>query len=248
MPKLTDRVAIVTGGHRGIGGAIACTFAHEGADVVVADVCTDDQAKPVLHEIEHAGRRSMFVRCDVSREDDVRAMRETVLDAWKCVDILVNNAGILTQTPVAEMRVEEWDRVLAVNLRGTFLCCRAFLPHMLARGSGRIINIASQIGQAGEGGVAHYAASKGGIISFTKSLAREVAEQGVLVNAIAPGPIKTGIMPGTEEAEARKLDRLPIRRFGEVWEVAPTAVFLASDDSTYYVGQTLGPNGGDVML
>lgn len=248
MTRLENRVAVVTGGHRGIGRAIAEAFAREGSDVVVADVCMDEGAEPVLREIERAGRRGMFVGCDVSDEADVRSLIDGVLSAWGKIDILVNNAGILTQTPVSRMSVEEWDRVLAVNLRGTFLCCRMVLPHMVERGAGRIINIASQIGQVGDPNVAHYAASKGGIIAFTKALAREVAAQGVLVNAIAPGPIKTGIMPGTEEEERQKIERLPIHRFGEVWEVAPTAVFLASDDSSYYVGQTLGPNGGDVML
>ena len=176
-------------------------------------------------------------------------MIDTALHAFGRIDVLVNNAGILSQSPLEEMPVEEWDRVMNVNLRGTFLCCRLVLGHMLERGEGRIINVASQIGRAGEPNLSHYSASKGGIIAFTKALAREVASRGVLVNAIAPGPISTGIMPPESEEleEARKV-ALPIRRFGTVDEVAPTAVFLASEDSSYYVGQTLGPNGGDVML
>jgi 3-oxoacyl-[acyl-carrier protein] reductase len=176
-------------------------------------------------------------------------MVEAVQEAFGRIDVLVNNAGILSRSPLERMPVEEWDRVLGVNLRGTFLCCRAVLPRMLGRGDGRIINVASQIGQAGEAGLAHYSASKGGIIAFTKALAREVATRGVLVNAIAPGPISTGIMPPESgELEEAREAALPIGRFGQVDEVAPTAVFLASEDSSYYVGQTLGPNGGDVML
>jgi 3-oxoacyl-[acyl-carrier protein] reductase len=246
--KLQGRIALVTGGHREIGRGIVEAFAREGADVAIADVCTEDDAESVLEDIAHAGRRGLFVRTDVSREDDVRRAVDRVRRDLGPIDILVNNAGILAQTPLHEMTVEEWDRVIAVNLRGTFLCCRAVLPHMLERNSGRIINIASQLGQLGEPNLTHYSASKGGIIAFTKALAREVAARGVLVNAIAPGPILTGIMPSTTEAEHFKLAQLPIHRFGRVEEVAPTAVFLASDDATYYVGQTLGPNGGDVML
>jgi 3-oxoacyl-[acyl-carrier protein] reductase len=147
------------------------------------------------------------------------------------------------------MPIEDWDRVLNVNLRGTFLCTRYVLPHLLEQGGGRVINIASQLGYLGGREVAHYSASKGGVIAFTKALAREVSTRNVLVNAIAPGPIVTDLLRSeTEEWKAAKLAELPIGRFGEVSEVAPTAVFLASDDASYYVGQTLGPNGGDVML
>src|SRR5215204_924308 len=244
MGRLEDRVAVITGGARGIGRGIVEAFAAEGADVL-----PERGAASVLAEVERAGRRGIFVRTDVAQEDQVRSMVDTVLEAFGRIDVLVNNAGVLGQTPLEDMPVEEWDRVLGVNLRGTFLCCRFVLPNMLERGGGRIINVASQIGQAGAPLLAHYSASKGGVIAFTKALAREVAARGVLVNAVAPGPISTGIMPAESEEleEARKI-ALPIRRFGEVDEVAPTVVFLASDDSSYYVGQTLGPNGGDVML
>jgi 3-oxoacyl-[acyl-carrier protein] reductase len=249
MGRLEDRVAVVTGGSRGIGRGIVEAFAAEGADVAVVDVLPEEETAPVLAEVERAGRRGIYVHTDVAEEYQVRNMVDTVLHAFGRIDILVNNAGILSQSPLEEMPVEEWDRVMHVNLRGTFLCCRFVLPHMLEREGGRIINVASQIGQVGEPGLTHYGASKGGVIAFTKALAREVAARGVLVNAIAPGPISTGIMPSESEdlEEARKA-ALPIRRFGTVDEVAPTAVFLASDESSYYVGQTLGPNGGDVML
>jgi 3-oxoacyl-[acyl-carrier protein] reductase len=162
---------------------------------------------------------------------------------------LVNNAGIFGQVFLAEMPVEEWDRIMAVNLRGVFLCTRFVLPHMLAQGSGKIISIASNLGQIGGTEMVHYSASKGGVIAFTKALAREVSTKGVQVNAIAPGPILTDMM--TLETDAwrnQKLSELALGRFGQTDEVAPTAVFLASDDSSYYVGQTLSPNGGDTML
>jgi len=249
MGRLDDKKAIVTGGARGIGRAIVGAFGAEGADVAVADVLPEEEAAPTPAEVERSGRRGIYVRTDVAQEDQVRSMVGTVQEAFGRIDVLVNNAGVLGRAPLEEMPIEEWDRVLDVNLRGTFLCCRFVLPKMLERGGGRIINVASQIGQAGAPLLAHYSASKGGVIAFTKALAREVAARGVLVNAVAPGPISTGIMPAeSEELEEASKAALPIRRFGEVDEVAPTVVFLASDDSSYYVGQTLGPNGGDVML
>jgi 3-oxoacyl-[acyl-carrier protein] reductase len=247
--KLAGKVAIVTGAAHGIGRGIAEAFALEGADVTIADVATDEQAQPALEAIQHSGRKALFVRTDVANEQHVRTMVDSVLKTFGHVDILVNNAGIFTQALVEDMPIEDWDRVMNVNLRGTFLCTRYVLPHLLAQGGGRIINIASQLGYIGGREAAHYSASKGGVIAFTKALAREVSTRNVQVNAIAPGPIVTDLLRSeTEEWKAAKLAELPIGRFGEVSEVAPTAVFLASDDASYYVGQTLGPNGGDVML
>jgi 3-oxoacyl-[acyl-carrier protein] reductase len=249
MNRLASRTAIVTGGAKGIGRGIAEAFANEGADVAIADIATNDQASPVLEAIKKAGRRALFVGTDVSVEQQVQSMVETVHSEFGHIDILVNNAGIFTQSLVENLSIADWDKVLGVNLRGTFLCTRFVLPHMLEQGWGRIINIASQLGYIGGQEVAHYSASKGGVIAFTKALAREVATRNILVNAIAPGPILTDLLASeTEEWKSSKLAELPIGRFGEVSEVAPTAVFLASNDATYYVGQTLGPNGGDVMM
>jgi 3-oxoacyl-[acyl-carrier protein] reductase len=239
----------VTGGARGIGGAIAVAFAEEGADVVLADVLGEDAAAPVLGAVHAAGRRALLIRTDVSDETSVRAMVERAYGEFGEIDILVNDAGTFSQHFLHELPVEEFDRVLGVNLRGVFLCTRFVLPRMLERGSGKIINVASQLGQIGGTEMVHYSASKAGVIGFTKALAREVSTKGIYVNAIAPGPILTEMMAQeTEEWAAQKLSELPMGRFGEVHEVAPTAVFLASDDSSYYVGQTLCPNGGDVML
>ncbi len=249
MSKLTGRTAIVTGAAHGIGRGIAEAFAHEGADVTVVDIAPDDQAVPVLEAIRQSGRKALYVRTDVANEQQVRTMVETAQSTFGHIDILVNNAGIFTQALVEKLSVDDWDRVIGVNLRGTFLCTHFVLPSMLNQGWGRIINIASQLGYIGGTEVAHYSASKGGVIAFTKALAREVATRNILVNAIAPGPILTDLLASeTEEWKAAKLAELPIGRFGEVREVVPTAVFLASEDATYYVGQTLGPNGGDVML
>jgi 3-oxoacyl-[acyl-carrier protein] reductase len=249
LSRLEGRVAVVTGAASGIGKGIAIAFAREGADVVIADRATEEQAADVLRAIKESGRTALFIRTDVSDQDSVRAMADEALSHFGRVDILVNNAGIFTESLLEDMPVEDWDRVVSTNLRGTFLCTRFLIGQMLERGDGRIINIASQLGQIGGGAVAHYSASKAGVIGLTKALAREVATRGVLVNAIAPGPIQTPLLDGeTDEWRDAKLAELPIGRFGTVDEVTPTAVLLASDDGSYYVGQTLGPNGGDVML
>ena len=249
MGKLENQVAIITGGARGIGRAIAEAFVAEGADVAIADKAPEGGTAELLSALRKGGRRAIYVQTDVSKEPEVKSMVEHVLRELGPVEILVNDAGIFSQVLLHEMSSEQWDKVVNVNLRGTFLCTRYVLPQMLERGSGKIINIGSQLGQIGGHEMVHYSASKGGVLAFTKALAREVSTKGVRVNAIAPGPILTDMMKEeTDEWRDKKLGELPIGRFGQAHEVAPTAVFLASDDSTYYVGQTLGPNGGDVML
>jgi 3-oxoacyl-[acyl-carrier protein] reductase len=170
-------------------------------------------------------------------------------EAYGSPEILVNNAGFLQQKRFVDLTVEDFDRMIAVHLRGTFLCTRAVLPEMLSRGSGIIVNVASQLGQSGGIELCHYSSAKAGIIGLTKSLAREVSAQGVRVNAVAPGPINTELVLGlSEEWRNAKAAELPLGRFGEPWEVAKTVAFLVSDGATLYVGQTLGPNSGDVML
>ena len=249
MKKLEGRIAVVTGAASGIGKGIAIAFAREGADIVVADKVDESGAAEVIAGIRAHGREPLFVHVDVADETSVNRMAAMSLAHFARVDILVNNAGIFTESLLEKMPVDDWDRVVDTNLRGTFLCTRALINQMLERGDGRIINIASQLGQIGGGSVSHYAASKAGVIGLTKSLAREVSSRGVLVNAIAPGPINTPLLDSeTEEWRSAKLAELPIGRFGTVDEVTPTAVLLASADGSYYVGQTLGPNGGDVML
>lgn len=249
MGVLDGRIALVTGSSRGIGREIALAFAREGADVIVNYRSAESEAQAVADAIQELGQRTLVVRADVSREDQVQAMVASALAEFDRIDILVNNAGFVTLGPIERMETVTWDEMIGTHLRGTFLVTRAVLPGMLARGDGRIINVSSQLGQIGREWMAHYAAAKAGIIGFTKSLAREVVQQGVLVNCIAPGPIDTGIVPeGAGQPRTNYDQLLPIGRPGTVEEVAPTAVFLASDAATYYVGQTLGPNGGDVML
>jgi len=247
--RLQNKIALVTGASSGIGQGIAIAFASEGADVIVADLSGPEAATDTLSAIKAHGRRALYVQTDVADEKSVSNLARVAIDEFGRVDILVNNAGIFTESLIENLSVGDWDRVLNTNLRGTFLCIRAFINPMLERGEGRIINIASQLGQIGGGAVGHYSASKAGIIGLTKSLAREVSTRGVLVNAIAPGPIITPLLDSeTEEWRSAKLAELPIGRFGRVDEVTPTAILLASAEGSYYVGQTLGPNGGDVML
>ncbi|MDT7671141.1 MAG: 3-oxoacyl-[acyl-carrier protein] reductase [Pseudonocardiales bacterium] len=237
---LQGRTALVVGGASGIGAAIAAAFTAAGASVVVADRTPCDPAS-----LGVAGAVSL----DVTDEGSVERAEAAAGELVGPLGILVNSAGILTESPLAEMSLDTWSETLAVDLTGVFLCCRAVLPGMLERGSGRIINVASQLGIKGGRELAHYAAAKAGVIALTKSLALEVSAHGVLVNAIAPGPIDTPMVEGiTEDWKRAKRAELPLGRFGRPEEVAPTAVLLASDPGgNLYVGQTLGPNSGDVM-
>ena len=249
MGKLEGKVSLVTGAASGIGQGIAIAFAREGATVVVVDAVDQSRSHATMDAVAAFGGASRFIQTDVSDELSVAAMAESALADFGRVDVLVNNAGVFSEQLLEDMTVAQWDHVLNTNLRSVFLCTRVLLGQMLERGEGRIINIASQLAYIGGVSATHYTASKAGIIGLTKALAREVSHRGVLVNAIAPGAIETPLLESeTEEWRSSKLAELPIRRFGRVDEVTPTAVLLASDDGSYYVGATLGPNGGDVML
>ena len=243
-PVLVNRVALVVGGAGGIGAAIAEAFCVEGATVVVADRIAE-AAQEAAKAVGAAGS----VALDVTAQASVDAAVQEVLAAHGRIDILVNSAGILTEAPLIEMSLEQWQQTIDIDLTGIFLACRAVVPHMVARGQGRVINIASQLGIKGGRGLTHYSAAKAGVLGLTKALALEVAEHGVLVNAIAPGPVHTALLAGiTEQWKAAKQQELPLGRFGVPKEIAPTAVLLASDPGgNLYVGQTLGPNSGDVM-
>lgn len=242
MGRLDDKVAIVTGGARGIGRAIATAFVAEGASVVIVDR-ERAGAERVAKEID-----GLAVRADVSSEADVAQMVEEARAAYGRIEVLVNNAGIATVSDVVEMPLALWEETLAVDLTGVFLCSRAVLPSMIERRFGRIINIGSQLGLRGAPTLAHYSAAKAGVHGFTKALAREVAQYGITVNAIAPGPVETEILAGISEEtmDAIKAE-IPLARFGRVEEIAPTAVLLASDEGAYYTGSTLNVSGGHVM-
>jgi 3-oxoacyl-[acyl-carrier protein] reductase len=248
MSKLDRRIALVTGASRGIGAAIALAFGREGAIVAVNYHRSEARAADVVATIQAQGSKAMAVPGDVANGASVREMVDRVTAELGPIDVLVNNAGILNAVPLDRMSEDVWDETIATNLRSVFLCTRAVLPGMLARGRGKIINVTSQVGQKGMPNHVHYAAAKAGVIGFTRALAREVGPRGIHVNAIAPGPIETDLIgPVTDEFRREKSAIFALRRLGLPDEVAPTAVFLASDDSSYYAGQTLCPNGGDIM-
>ena len=235
-------VVIVTGAGSGIGRAIATQLAGDGYKVLVNDFRAE-AAEAVAAEIG-----GLACAGDVSNEADVAAMVAKA-ETLGPVTHLVNNAGHVHQGRFTDLTVQDFDRMIAVHLRGTFLCTHAVLKGMLARGEGVIVNVASQLGQIGGVELVHYSAAKAGIIGLTKALAREVSAQGVRVNAVAPGPINTPLVRSlSEDWQRAKAAELPLGRFGEPEEVAATVAFLCSPAASLFVGQTLGPNSGDVML
>ncbi|WP_321378334.1 glucose 1-dehydrogenase [Rhizobium sp.] len=246
--KITPTSAIVTGAGSGIGRAIALRLAQDGHAVLINDLSLDS-AKAVAEEIKQSGGKAAFAAGDVSSETDVAAIVASAVSAHGPVGLLVNNAGIVHQSLLENMALADFDRMFAVHVRGNFLMTRAVLPSMLENAKGVIINIASQLGQIGGVELVHYSGAKAAIIGMTKALAREVSARGVRVNAVAPGPINTPlVMALSEDWRSAKKAELPLGRFGEPEEVASNVSFLASDEAALFVGQTLGPNSGDVML
>lgn len=242
------RPAIVTGAGSGIGRAIAVKLAAVGHAVTVNDLSLE-RAEAVAGEIRAAGGKAAAVAGDVSAEADAGAIHAAAVAAHGDVGLLVNNAGIVHQALFEDLTVGDFDRMFAVHVRGTFLMTKAVLPAMLSAGEGIVVNIASQLGQIGGVELVHYSGAKAAIIGMTKALAREVSARGVRVNAVAPGPINTPlVMALSEDWRAAKRAELPLGRFGEPEEVAETVAFLASPAASLFVGQTLGPNSGDVML
>ncbi len=237
--------AIVTGAGSGIGQAIALRLAADGYNLLVNDF----RLQAAQATAAQIGAKAVAIGGDVSVEGDVAAMVAAAEAAFGPVTHLVNCAGHVHQGRFTDLTVGDFDRMIAVHLRGTFLCTQAVLKGMLARGSGVIVNIASQLGQIGGIELVHYSAAKAGIIGMTKALAREVSAQGVRVNAVAPGPINTPLVRSlSEDWQRAKAAELPLGRFGEPEEVANTVAFLCSPQASLFVGQTLGPNSGDVML
>jgi NAD(P)-dependent dehydrogenase (short-subunit alcohol dehydrogenase family) len=248
MRRFEQRIAIVTGAGQGIGRAIACGFARDGASVVIADV-NEESARTVKNEIEAGGGRALAIRTDVSNEISVQAMAKESLAEFGKIDILVNNAGIFPTSSVEEMSEEDWDRVIGTNLVGAFLCAKAVVPKFLEQGSGRIISLTSGRAFQGAKNGAHYAASKAGIIGFSKSLALELASHGITVNVICPGITDTAQPRGhqTEEEMYAQGQRIPLGRIGQPEDLVGPAVFLASGAAAFVTGQTILVNGGSIM-
>ncbi len=248
MFDLKDRCALVTGASRGIGRAIALALAKAGANVVVNYASSAGPAEEVVKEIEALGRKALALQFDVSDFEAVQTAVKQAEDALGPVDILVNNAGITRDTLFLRMKPEDFDRVLEVNLKGVFNCCKAVVQGMLKRRFGRIINISSVIAFSGNVGQTNYAAAKAGLVGFSKSLAREIAPRGVTVNVVAPGFIETD-MTAKIPAKIKEavVAQIPLGRVGQVDEVAPAVVFLASEEASYITGAVIHVNGGLYM-
>ena len=237
--SVTGRKIVVTGGSRGIGAAIVKLLARCKAEVIFCHLDDDFVATELTSHLRESGHSVVGMACDVADELSVSEFAQCVKAQLSHVDILINCAGIGGNTPFPDMSVASWDKMIAVHLRGTFLVTRAFYGGMIERRSGRIINIASQLAYKGAPQLAHYCAAKAGILGFTRALSHEAAPFGVLVNAIAPGPVETEMLKALPEAwRQKKQNEIPLGRFGCVDEIAPTVLLLASDAGTFYVGQT----------
>jgi len=245
--KLGGRVALVTGAAQGIGKAVALLLARNGADIVVSDINLE-KAEETANEISSIGRKALAVKVDVADWNDVERMVGVILEKFAKIDILVNNAGITRDKLILRMTDEDWDAVLNVNLKGTFHCTKAVVRYMAKQRSGKIVNIASVVGEMGNAGQANYSASKAGVIGLTKTIAREFAQRGININAIAPGYIETPMTEALPEKAKEELKRLiPMERLGKPEDVAEAVLFLVSEESNYITGQVLNVNGGIYM-
>lgn len=245
---MKGKVVAITGAGRGIGLATARRFARNGAFLALNDLSVGEGFKEVVGEARTGGGEALLIEADVGRPEEARRFVEEAGRRFGGIDVLVNNAGILRSTPTHEVSWEEWEETISVNLGGTWACLRAALPGMLERGSGRIINVSSELGLIGFPTYAAYSASKGGIIALTKAVAKEVAPRGVLVNSVAPGPIETDMLiHDTIEYNDETREQIPLRRFGRPDEIAAVIEFLAGPGGSFMVGQVVSPNGGTAI-
>lgn len=245
--ELTGKVALVTGAAQGIGKAVALLLARNGADLVVSDINLE-KAQETAKEIQAIGRKALAVKVDVANLRDVERMVQAVLEQLHQIDILVNNAGITRDKLILRMTEEDWDAVIDVNLKGTFNCTKVVIRHMSKQKSGKIVNIASVVGEMGNAGQANYSASKAGVIGFTKTIAREFAQRGINVNSIAPGYVETPMTNALPEKVKEELKRMiPMERLGRPEDIAEAVLFLVSASSNYITGQVLNVNGGIYM-
>jgi len=243
--KFNKKRILITGGTRGLGKAMALAFAHAGAWVAVSYATDEESARKTGEELQDIAHSSLVIRADVSSQTAVTDMIDGIIKKWQQIDVLVNNAGIIRDKLLMFLDENDWNRVIDTNLKGTYLCSRAVMKPMIARRAGRIINVTSPSAITGRAGQTNYAASKGGIISFTKSLSREISRFGITVNALCPGVITTA-MTESLDTEQRKglLQMIPMGRFGTPEEVAAAVLFIASDEAAYMTGQTLTVDGG----
>lgn len=243
--RLTGKVALVTGASRGLGKAIALQLAEEGAQVVVNYAKSAEKAGEVVEAIQSAGGNALAMQADVSHFEEVEKMVDDIYEKFERVDILVNNAGINRDELLMSMEKEDWDAVINTNLGGLFNCTKAVAKYMMLQKSGRIINISSIAGERGGRGQSNYAASKGGVNAFTRSVAMELAPKKITVNAIAPGVVETEMSSAViRRAKDQILNSIALKRFGQAEEVAKVVTFLASDDSSYITGEVIRVDGG----
>ena len=246
--SLKGKTAVVTGGGRGIGRAVCLELAARGADLVLCYAGSEATARQTAEACEAMGVKALTVRCDVSRPEQVARLTEAALQEFGRIDILVNNAGITRDGLLMSMKEEDFDQVIAANLKGTFLCMKAVSRQMVKQRYGRIVNLSSVVGLRGNAGQVNYAASKAGVVGMTKSAAKELAGRGVTVNAVAPGFIDTDMtaaMP--ERARAATLASIPMGKMGAAEDVAKAVAFFASDSAAYITGQVLSVDGGMAM-
>jgi len=245
--ELKGKSAVVTGSARGIGREIALMLARAGADLVISDL-NEEAGLEVVEEISGLGRQAIWIKSDVSKFSEAEKLIQNALDRFEKLDILVNNAGITRDNLMMRMSDEEWQSVINVNLTGTYNCIRAATKSFMKQRSGRIINIASVVGQMGNPGQANYAASKAGVIGLTKAVAKEFASRNVNVNAVAPGFIQTAMTDKLpEKAKEMLMSVIPMGRLGQPEDVAKAVLFLSSDASSYMTGQVINVDGGMVM-
>ena len=248
MFELNDKVAVVTGSSKGIGAAIAKLLASRGAKVVVNYRSSPDAAEAVIMEIKEAGGEAIAVQADVGQSSEAQRLIKTAIDTYGQIDILVNNAGTTRDNLVMKMKDDDWDSIIQTNLSSVYYCSKAVVRPMMKKRRGRIINITSVVGLAGQGGQTNYAASKAGMIGFTKSLAKEVGSRNITVNAVAPGYIPTDLTSVLPENQIKTIvDNTPVGRMGTVEDIAGAVLYLASDEASFITGQVLSVDGGLVM-
>jgi 3-oxoacyl-[acyl-carrier protein] reductase len=246
--KKVNKVALVTGSSRGIGRAIAIELAKRGVSVIINNDHNPQEGLEVMNEIKKMGQQAIYLQADVSDLSQVKKMIEKIIDEFGRIDILVNNAGITRDNILENMDIDDWNRVISVNLTGTFNCTKSVVKYIKKQGGGKIINISSISAETGNIGQSNYSAAKGGIISFTKTVAKEYAKYGITVNAVAPGFIKTKMLETIPEKVMQKiLNQIPLGRLGEPEEVAKLICFLVSEDANYMTGHVININGGIYM-